>query len=81
LVGGDWLVIVRNVTRLHNLEQMRKDFVANVSHELKTPLTVLKGYLETLLDTRATGADTFTPGIRSNEPAVSAAWKIWSMIC
>jgi two-component system, OmpR family, phosphate regulon sensor histidine kinase PhoR len=48
---GDWLVLVRNVTRLHNLEQMRKDFVANVSHELKTPLTVLKGYLETLLDT------------------------------
>ena len=48
--AGDWLVIVRDVTRLHNLEQMRKDFVGNVSHELKTPLTVLKGYLETLLD-------------------------------
>jgi two-component system phosphate regulon sensor histidine kinase PhoR len=41
--------MVRDVTRLHKLEQMRKDFVANVSHELKTPLTVLKGYLETLL--------------------------------
>ncbi|MEY1660757.1 phosphate regulon sensor histidine kinase PhoR [Isoalcanivorax beigongshangi] len=49
--GGEWLVVVRDVTRLHNLEQMRKDFVANVSHELKTPLTVLKGYLETLIDT------------------------------
>lgn len=49
--AGEWLVMVRDVTRLHNLEQMRKDFVANVSHELKTPLTVLKGYLETLLDT------------------------------
>ncbi|MCH8542112.1 MAG: phosphate regulon sensor histidine kinase PhoR [Alcanivorax sp.] len=48
--AGDWLVIVRDVTRLHNLEQMRKDFVGNVSHELKTPLTVLKGYLETLMD-------------------------------
>ncbi len=47
---GDKLLLVRDVTRLHNLEQMRKDFVANVSHELKTPLTVLKGYLETLLD-------------------------------
>jgi two-component system, OmpR family, phosphate regulon sensor histidine kinase PhoR len=46
---GELLVLVRDVTRLHNLEQMRKDFVANVSHELKTPLTVLKGYLETLL--------------------------------
>ena len=46
---GDRLILVRDVTRLHKLEQMRKDFVANVSHELKTPLTVLKGYLETLL--------------------------------
>jgi len=42
------LVIVRDVTRLHNLEQMRRDFVANVSHELRTPLTVIAGYLETL---------------------------------
>lgn len=47
---GEQLILVRDITRLHNLEQMRKDFVANVSHELKTPLTVLKGYLETLLD-------------------------------
>lgn len=48
---GDQLILVRDVSRLHHLEEMRKDFVANVSHELKTPLTVLKGYLETLLDT------------------------------
>ncbi len=47
---GDRLMVVRNVTRLHNLEQMRKDFVANVSHELRTPLTVVVGYLETILD-------------------------------
>lgn len=44
------LLLVRDVTRLHQLEQMRKDFVANVSHELRTPLTVISGYLETLLD-------------------------------
>ncbi|WP_339489009.1 phosphate regulon sensor histidine kinase PhoR [Pseudomonas sp. EL_65y_Pfl2_R95] len=44
------LLLVRDVTRLHQLEQMRKDFVANVSHELRTPLTVIAGYLETLLD-------------------------------
>ncbi|MFC5694442.1 phosphate regulon sensor histidine kinase PhoR [Pseudomonas sp. GCM10022186] len=44
------LMLVRDVTRLHQLEQMRKDFVANVSHELRTPLTVIAGYLETLLD-------------------------------
>ena len=41
-------LIVRDVTRIRNLEQMRKDFVANISHELRTPLTVLTGYLETL---------------------------------
>ncbi len=44
------LVIVRDVTRVHKLEQMRKDFVANVTHELRTPLTVIRGYLETLSD-------------------------------
>ena len=46
----DHLMLVRDVTRVHQLEQMRKDFVANVSHELRTPLTVIAGYLETLLD-------------------------------
>jgi len=44
------LMLVRDITRLFQLEQMRKDFVANVSHELRTPLTVISGYLETLLD-------------------------------
>ena len=44
------LMLVRDITRIHQLEQMRKDFVANVSHELRTPLTVIAGYLETLLD-------------------------------
>ncbi|TWI49316.1 two-component system phosphate regulon sensor histidine kinase PhoR [Pseudomonas duriflava] len=47
---GDRLILVRDVTRLHQLEQMRKDFVANVSHELRTPLTVIAGYVETLVD-------------------------------
>ena len=46
----EYLMLVRDITRLHQLEQMRKDFVANVSHELRTPLTVISGYLETLLD-------------------------------
>lgn len=48
--AGEYLLLIRDVTRLHRLEQMRKDFVANVSHELKTPLTVFKGYLEALLE-------------------------------
>jgi len=48
--NDEHLMLVRDVTRVHQLEQMRKDFVANVSHELRTPLTVIAGYLETLLD-------------------------------
>ena len=48
--NNEHLMLVRDVTRIHQLEQMRKDFIANVSHELRTPLTVICGYLETLLD-------------------------------
>lgn len=44
------LMIVRDITQLHRLEVMRKDFVGNVSHELATPITVIKGYLEAILD-------------------------------
>ena len=40
------MLLVRDITRLHSLEQVRKDFVANVSHELRSPLTVVVGYLE-----------------------------------
>jgi two-component system phosphate regulon sensor histidine kinase PhoR len=39
-----------DITRLKILEEMRKDFVANVSHEIKTPITAIKGFTETLLD-------------------------------
>jgi two-component system phosphate regulon sensor histidine kinase PhoR len=44
------LVVFIDVTRLRKLEATRSDFVANVSHELKTPLTSVKGYAETLLN-------------------------------
>ena len=44
------LMLARDITRLNRLEQIRKDFVANVSHELRSPLTVIVGYLETLTD-------------------------------
>ena len=46
------LLIARDVTQLHKLEVMRSQFVANVSHELRSPITVLSGYLETLKDTQ-----------------------------
>jgi two-component system phosphate regulon sensor histidine kinase PhoR len=44
------LVVLNDMTRLHRLENLRRDFVANVSHELKTPITSIQGYVETLLD-------------------------------
>ncbi|MCL4192029.1 MAG: cell wall metabolism sensor histidine kinase WalK [Thermoguttaceae bacterium] len=44
------LVVLHDVTRLKRLENVRRDFVANVSHELKTPVTSIKGFVETLLD-------------------------------
>ncbi len=52
------LAIVRDVTREHRLETTRRDFVANASHELRSPLTVIGGYLDTLAD----------------DPEVPAAW-------
>jgi two-component system phosphate regulon sensor histidine kinase PhoR len=44
------LVVLNDITRLKRLETVRRDFVANVSHELKTPITALKGCVETLSD-------------------------------
>ncbi|MFA4991145.1 MAG: ATP-binding protein [Candidatus Omnitrophota bacterium] len=44
------LLVIHDMTEMRRLETMRKDFVANVSHELKTPLTSIKGFTETLLD-------------------------------
>jgi len=45
---GQQLLLVSDVSRQMRLEAMRKDFVANASHELRSPLTVISGYLETL---------------------------------
>ncbi|MFO1397507.1 MAG: phosphate regulon sensor histidine kinase PhoR [Burkholderiales bacterium] len=42
------LLIARDVTQLEAVARMRRDFIANVSHELKTPLTVISGFIETL---------------------------------
>jgi two-component system phosphate regulon sensor histidine kinase PhoR len=47
---GQFLMVTRDITQIERLENTRKDFVANVSHEMRTPLTVLSGFVETLLD-------------------------------
>lgn len=45
-----WIIIIQDITEQEREEKQRKDFVANVSHELKTPLTTISAYSETLLD-------------------------------
>ncbi len=50
-IGTTGVVLVcHNITRMKQLEEVRKEFVSNVSHELKTPLAIFQGYVETLLD-------------------------------
>ena len=56
---GQQLLLLRDVTNEARLESMRKDFVANASHELRSPLTVISGYLDALAD----------------EPALDPAWR------
>ncbi|MEP6571419.1 MAG: ATP-binding protein [Gemmatimonadota bacterium] len=58
LPAGGAVLVIHDVTDLRRLETVRRDFVANVSHELKTPLTSISGYAETLLEDRPDEATT-----------------------
>lgn len=49
-VLSGFVAIFHDITRLKKLEQVRKDFVANISHEIKTPITSIQGFAETLLE-------------------------------
>jgi two-component system phosphate regulon sensor histidine kinase PhoR len=48
--GTSAVIVFNDMTRIYRLENMRQEFVSNVSHELKTPITSIKGFVETLLD-------------------------------
>jgi two-component system phosphate regulon sensor histidine kinase PhoR len=52
------LLVLHDVTRLRELEAVRREFVANVSHEFRTPLSVISGYLETLEEDGEVDAET-----------------------
>ncbi|MGH7751240.1 MAG: sensor histidine kinase, partial [Gemmatimonadales bacterium] len=66
VADGRTLVVLHDVTRLRRLEAVRRDFVANVSHELKTPLTSIAGYAETLSHEAEGDARRFAETILSN---------------
>ncbi|HEV8305388.1 MAG TPA: ATP-binding protein [Gemmatimonadales bacterium] len=56
LEGGGTVLVLNDVSDLRRLEAVRRDFVANVSHELKTPLTAIAGYAETLAHEAPSGS-------------------------
>ncbi len=69
------VVVLHDVTALRRLEGVRREFVANVSHELKTPLTVIRGFVETMIDDPSMEASTragFLERIRVQSDRLSA---------
>jgi two-component system phosphate regulon sensor histidine kinase PhoR len=59
--GGDLggaIVVLHDVSELRSLEKVRRDFIANISHELKTPLTAIRALVETLIDDTDMDAET-----------------------
>lgn len=70
-----FVAVFHDITEARKLEQVRKDFVANVSHELKTPITAIKGFADTLLDgalDNRADATRFVQTIKSNSERINA---------
>lgn len=63
------LLIVRDVSREMRVESMRKDFVANASHELRSPLTVISGYLDALADDQSLDSSWSAPVLEMRRQA------------
>jgi two-component system phosphate regulon sensor histidine kinase PhoR len=69
-----FVAVFHDITQLKRLEQTRKDFVANISHEIKTPITAIMGFAETLLDGALDDRQhlvTFLQTIRSNSERIN----------
>jgi two-component system phosphate regulon sensor histidine kinase PhoR len=69
-----FVAVFHDITRLQRLEQTRKDFVANISHEIKTPITAISGFAEILLDGALrdkTNTLKFLETIRSNSERIN----------
>ncbi len=79
------LVFVRDVTERMRLSKMRRDFVANASHELRSPLTVISGYLDAIADDPEISADWVGPVQQMQSQArrmtqiVSELLELWSL--
>ena len=70
-----FVAIFHDITEIEKLEQVRKDFVANVSHELKTPITAIKGFADTLLEGAIDdkeNASRFIQTIKSNSERINS---------
>ncbi len=70
-----FVVILHDITQLKKLEQTRKDFVANISHEIKTPITAIKGFADTLLEgalTDTENAEKFLKIIKANSERINS---------
>ncbi|HEX9021788.1 MAG TPA: ATP-binding protein, partial [Nitrospirota bacterium] len=70
-----FVVILHDITQLKKLEQARKDFVANISHEIKTPITAIKGFSDTLLEGAlhdTEHAEKFLKIIKSNSERINS---------
>lgn len=70
-----FVAVFHDITEIKKLEQVRKDFVANVSHELKTPITAIKGFADTLLEgalNDSENAAQFIQTIKANSERINA---------
>jgi two-component system phosphate regulon sensor histidine kinase PhoR len=69
-----FVIIFHDITKLEKLERVRKDFVANISHEIRTPITAIKGFSDTLLDGAINdreNAAKFLEAIRQNSERIN----------